>query len=68
MKRIQEENSVLMARLEKAKTQVQCNNNLLQEMMKRMNFEIPDFQPPIRDTTDGEEDGDEQDDEDDGEN
>ena len=68
MKKMQEEKSELMARLERTETQVQFNNKLLQEMMKRMNFQIPDFQPPIEDTADGEEDGDEQDNDDDEEN
>ena len=67
MKKMQEEKSELMARLERTETQVQFNNKLLQEMMKRMNFQIPDFQPPIEDIADGEE-GDEQDNDDDEEN
>ena len=65
---MQEENSALIARLERTETQVQFNNKLLQEMMKRMNFEIPDFQPPIGDTVEREEEGDDQDNEDDEEN
>ena len=68
MKKMQEENSALMARLERTETQVQFNNKLLQEMMKRMNFQIPNFQPPIGDTADRGKDGDEQDNEDDEEN
>ena len=65
MKKMQEEKSALRARLERTETQVQFNNKLLQEMMKRMNFQIPDFQPPIGDTANREEDGDDQDNEDD---
>ena len=34
-------------------------------MMKQMNFQFPDFQPRIGDTTQGKEEGDQQEDEDD---
>ena len=68
LKKMQDENSALMARLESTESQVQLNNKLLQEMMKRMNFQLPEFQPPAKDTNQREEDHDEEnegDDEDD---
>ena len=50
-----------MARLESTESQVQFNNKLLQEMMKRMNFQLPEFQPLARDANQRDEEHDEED-------
>ena len=57
---MQDENSALMARLESTESQVQFNNKLLQEMMKRMNFQLLEFQPPAGDTNKREQERDEE--------
>ena len=57
-----------MARLESTDSQIQFNNKLLQEVMKRMNFQLPKFQSLAGDTNQREEEHDEEeegDDEDD---
>ncbi|MED6113130.1 hypothetical protein PIB30_068027 [Stylosanthes scabra] len=41
VKKLQEENNCLKTRLEKTKKNVEINNHLVQEMMKRMDFHIP---------------------------
>ncbi|MED6135133.1 hypothetical protein PIB30_043321 [Stylosanthes scabra] len=41
VKKLQEENNCLKTRLEKTEKAVEINNQLVQEMMKRMNFQIP---------------------------
>ena len=57
---MQDENSALMARLESTESQVQFSNKLLQEMMKWMNFRLPEFQPPTWHTNQREEEHDEE--------
>ncbi|MED6124495.1 hypothetical protein PIB30_059423 [Stylosanthes scabra] len=56
VKKLQEENNCLKTRLEKTEKAVEINNQLVQEMMKRMNFQIPI--PQVGETNAREEDND----------
>ena len=60
LKKMQDKNNALMARLKSTESQVQFNNNLLQEVMKRMNFQLPEFQLLARATNQREEEHDEE--------
>ena len=51
LKKMAEEKNALLARLESNENQLQATNQLVQQMMQRMDFQPTDFQPTIRDHT-----------------
>ena len=54
LKRMTEENSALLARLESNEKQLQATNQLVQQMMQWMNFQPIDLQPTIGDQAEDE--------------